>query len=193
MIRPGDRVFFEPGEEHWHGAAPNRFMTHLAMPRWTTTATSRPGATTSPTTSTRPRRPTSRRLLGRRPRPSGRRVRSCRCDPRGQPSSRRGHEKALAGREPEPQTGVRVGRQDELRFDASRAGRGCRSPCRSSSARAHVDLLPVGQPGARRRERQVEPAGAPSRPRRSWTSSSRKVPRYEAFAPAFGGMNIDRS
>ena len=28
---PGDRVFFEPGEEHWHGAAPNRFMTHLAM------------------------------------------------------------------------------------------------------------------------------------------------------------------
>ncbi len=30
-IRPGDRVFFEPGEEHWHGATPNRFMTHLAM------------------------------------------------------------------------------------------------------------------------------------------------------------------
>jgi quercetin dioxygenase-like cupin family protein len=24
-------VFFEPGEEHWHGAAPDRFMTHLAM------------------------------------------------------------------------------------------------------------------------------------------------------------------
>jgi quercetin dioxygenase-like cupin family protein len=31
MIRPGDRVFFEPGEEHWHGAAPARFMTHIAM------------------------------------------------------------------------------------------------------------------------------------------------------------------
>jgi quercetin dioxygenase-like cupin family protein len=31
IIRPGDRVFFEPGEDHWHGAAPNRFMTHLAM------------------------------------------------------------------------------------------------------------------------------------------------------------------
>jgi quercetin dioxygenase-like cupin family protein len=31
VIRPGDRVFFEPGENHWHGAAPNRFMTHLAM------------------------------------------------------------------------------------------------------------------------------------------------------------------
>ena len=31
MIRAGDRVFFEPGEDHWHGASPNRFMTHLAM------------------------------------------------------------------------------------------------------------------------------------------------------------------
>jgi quercetin dioxygenase-like cupin family protein len=31
VISPGDRVFFEPGEDHWHGAAPNRFMTHLAM------------------------------------------------------------------------------------------------------------------------------------------------------------------
>ena len=31
VIRPGDRVFFEPGEEHWHGAAPTRFMTHLAL------------------------------------------------------------------------------------------------------------------------------------------------------------------
>jgi quercetin dioxygenase-like cupin family protein len=30
-IRPGDRVFFEPGEEHWHGAGPDRFMSHLAM------------------------------------------------------------------------------------------------------------------------------------------------------------------
>ena len=30
-IRPGDRVFFEPGEGHWHGAAPDRFMTHIAM------------------------------------------------------------------------------------------------------------------------------------------------------------------
>ena len=31
VIRPGDRVFFEAQEDHWHGAAPNRFMTHLAM------------------------------------------------------------------------------------------------------------------------------------------------------------------
>ena len=29
--RPGDRVFFEPGENHWHGAAPDRFMAHIAM------------------------------------------------------------------------------------------------------------------------------------------------------------------
>src|ERR1039458_753648 len=28
---PGVRVFFAPGENHWHGAAPDRFMTHLAM------------------------------------------------------------------------------------------------------------------------------------------------------------------
>jgi quercetin dioxygenase-like cupin family protein len=31
VIRPGDRVFFEPREDHWHGAAPTHFMTHLAM------------------------------------------------------------------------------------------------------------------------------------------------------------------
>ena len=31
VIRPGDRVFFAPGENHWHGASPNRLMTHIAM------------------------------------------------------------------------------------------------------------------------------------------------------------------
>jgi quercetin dioxygenase-like cupin family protein len=31
VIRPGDRVFFEPGEDHWHGAAPNRLIIYLAM------------------------------------------------------------------------------------------------------------------------------------------------------------------
>ena len=31
VIRPGDRVFFEPGENHWHGAPANRFMTHIAI------------------------------------------------------------------------------------------------------------------------------------------------------------------
>jgi quercetin dioxygenase-like cupin family protein len=30
-LRPGDRVYFDPGENHWHGAAPDRFMTHLAI------------------------------------------------------------------------------------------------------------------------------------------------------------------
>jgi len=30
-IRAGDTVHFEPGEEHWHGAAPDAFMTHLAL------------------------------------------------------------------------------------------------------------------------------------------------------------------
>jgi quercetin dioxygenase-like cupin family protein len=30
-IRPGDRVYFEAGENHWHGAAPGRFMTHVAI------------------------------------------------------------------------------------------------------------------------------------------------------------------
>ena len=31
VIRSGDRVFFAPGEEHWHGASATRLMTHLAM------------------------------------------------------------------------------------------------------------------------------------------------------------------
>lgn len=30
-IRPGDRVRFDAGENHWHGAAPNRFMAHVAI------------------------------------------------------------------------------------------------------------------------------------------------------------------
>jgi quercetin dioxygenase-like cupin family protein len=30
-IRPGDSVYFEPDEDHWHGAARDRFMTHIAM------------------------------------------------------------------------------------------------------------------------------------------------------------------
>ena len=31
VIRPGDRVSIEPGEEHWHGAAAGHFLTHLSM------------------------------------------------------------------------------------------------------------------------------------------------------------------
>ncbi|GAB4066460.1 cupin domain-containing protein [Ancylobacter sonchi] len=30
-IRPGDIVWFPPGEKHWHGAAPDTAMTHLAI------------------------------------------------------------------------------------------------------------------------------------------------------------------
>ena len=30
-IRAGDTIVTLPGEWHWHGAAPDRFMTHLAM------------------------------------------------------------------------------------------------------------------------------------------------------------------
>jgi len=30
-IRPGDVVWFEPGEKHWHGAAPATAMTHIAI------------------------------------------------------------------------------------------------------------------------------------------------------------------
>jgi quercetin dioxygenase-like cupin family protein len=31
QIRPGDIVWFEPGEKHWHGAAPDSAMTHVAI------------------------------------------------------------------------------------------------------------------------------------------------------------------
>src|SRR5919112_5856065 len=30
-IRPGDVVWFSPGEKHWHGASPTTAMTHLAI------------------------------------------------------------------------------------------------------------------------------------------------------------------
>ena len=30
-IRPGDVIWFEPGEKHWHGAAPTTAMTHIAI------------------------------------------------------------------------------------------------------------------------------------------------------------------
>ena len=30
-IKPGDVVCFEPGEKHWHGAAPAAAMSHLAI------------------------------------------------------------------------------------------------------------------------------------------------------------------
>ncbi len=30
-IRPGDVIWFEPAEKHWHGAAPTTAMTHTAI------------------------------------------------------------------------------------------------------------------------------------------------------------------
>lgn len=30
-IRPGDVIWFPPGEKHWHGASPATSMTHIAI------------------------------------------------------------------------------------------------------------------------------------------------------------------
>ena len=30
-LRPGDVVWFPPGEKHWHGASPTTAMTHIAI------------------------------------------------------------------------------------------------------------------------------------------------------------------
>jgi quercetin dioxygenase-like cupin family protein len=30
-IRPGDWIWIPPGERHWHGAAPDSFLTHTAI------------------------------------------------------------------------------------------------------------------------------------------------------------------
>jgi quercetin dioxygenase-like cupin family protein len=30
-IRPGDVVWFAPGEKHWHGASPTTALTHIAI------------------------------------------------------------------------------------------------------------------------------------------------------------------
>lgn len=30
-IRPGDIIWFPPGEKHWHGASPTTAMTHIAI------------------------------------------------------------------------------------------------------------------------------------------------------------------
>ncbi|HRO14559.1 MAG TPA: cupin domain-containing protein, partial [Paracoccus sp. (in: a-proteobacteria)] len=30
-IGPGDVVWFAPGQRHWHGAAPDSAMTHIAI------------------------------------------------------------------------------------------------------------------------------------------------------------------
>ena len=33
-IQPGDVVWSEPGEKHWHGAAPTTGMTHISIVEW---------------------------------------------------------------------------------------------------------------------------------------------------------------
>lgn len=44
-LAPGDVVFAPDGEEHWHGAAPDHFMTHLSItegaPNWGSHVTDR--------------------------------------------------------------------------------------------------------------------------------------------------------
>ncbi len=31
QVRPGDVIWFPPGEKHWHGATPTTAMTHIAI------------------------------------------------------------------------------------------------------------------------------------------------------------------
>lgn len=33
-IRPGNVVWFSPGEKHWHGATPTTAMTHISIVEW---------------------------------------------------------------------------------------------------------------------------------------------------------------
>ena len=34
QIRPGDVIWFPPGEKHWHGATATTAMTHIAILEW---------------------------------------------------------------------------------------------------------------------------------------------------------------
>ena len=38
-IQPGDVVWFEPGEKHWHGAGPKTAVTHIAIVEKSETST----------------------------------------------------------------------------------------------------------------------------------------------------------
>lgn len=31
IVQPGDVVYFEPNEKHWHGASPTKAMSHIAI------------------------------------------------------------------------------------------------------------------------------------------------------------------
>ena len=39
-VRPGDVVWFPPGEKHWHGATPTTALTHIAVQELSTARTS---------------------------------------------------------------------------------------------------------------------------------------------------------
>ena len=63
-IRPGDVVWFEPGEKHWHGASPTSAMSHIAIQEACSTGRRWTGSSTSARRNTwaraaRPRRGTS--------------------------------------------------------------------------------------------------------------------------------------
>lgn len=45
VLRPGVTVWTPPGQRHWHAAAPDSFMTHLAMSAAAESADGRPAAT----------------------------------------------------------------------------------------------------------------------------------------------------
>jgi len=45
-IRPGDVVYTEPNEEHWHGATATRFMAHVAIQEADEQGQVSPGSTT---------------------------------------------------------------------------------------------------------------------------------------------------
>jgi quercetin dioxygenase-like cupin family protein len=55
IVGPGDRVFFEPGEDHWHGAAPDHFMTHISITETDDDGNAARSALRSRTMSMRPR------------------------------------------------------------------------------------------------------------------------------------------
>jgi quercetin dioxygenase-like cupin family protein len=37
VLRPGDVVYADPGEEHWHGAGADTYLLHTAISLGTTT------------------------------------------------------------------------------------------------------------------------------------------------------------
>jgi quercetin dioxygenase-like cupin family protein len=63
VLYPGDRVFFEPGEDRWNGAAPDRFMSRPALQQPNEDGVRSNGESTWPTRTTRTRRSCSARRV----------------------------------------------------------------------------------------------------------------------------------